>query len=214
MTILTLTSLSFLAASKFGYKIAQRRKWLPASFYHLLSIERLKQGDLNAAAQFNAIALQKKPNLDNALVVKDVLAMRRDSLQRDVSRKVQDELLQIMTLQRQQQLARKKIRKLMRKTEQHKAIKTLFLIAIVLFAIFSVVYSFTVTFISPIIPILFLIAVGVYVLLDRTVLEKRRIQHHILLQELNASLSSIQQEIVLRQKRIQELKEKTNFLVH
>lgn len=214
MTILALTSLSFLAASKIGYKIAQKRSWLPASFYHLLSIERLKQGDLNAAAQFNTIALQKKPNLENALVVKDVLAMRRDSLQRDVSRKVQDELLQIMTLQRQQQLARKRLRKLMRRKEQNKAIKMLFLIGIVFLAISSVVYSFMVTFVHPIVPILFLIAVGVYVLLDRTVLEKKRIQHHILIQELNASLSSIQQEINLRQKRIQELKQKTSFLMH
>ena len=75
-----LSSLAVVAATKIGFKVAEKQKWLPARVYHQLAIDKLRSGKLKDAARANAIALKKKPDYEKAMVVRDLIAMRRDAL--------------------------------------------------------------------------------------------------------------------------------------
>ncbi len=54
-------------------------------------MEKLRAGELQAAVRFNRIALQKNPHHEKALIVKDVLAMRRDALLMDLMQHIEQE---------------------------------------------------------------------------------------------------------------------------
>ncbi|MBN1479729.1 hypothetical protein EH223_17615 [candidate division KSB1 bacterium] len=75
-----LSSIAVVVATRLGYKIAEKKKWLPSSVYHQLTLAKLRDGNLRDAIRLNHIALQKKPNYEKALIVQDVIAMQRDAL--------------------------------------------------------------------------------------------------------------------------------------
>ena len=85
------SSLAVMAATRLGYKVAERKKWLPSSLYHQLALDKLRDGDLQQAARLNQIALQKKPNYEKALIVKDLIAMRRDALLNNLLQQINSE---------------------------------------------------------------------------------------------------------------------------
>ena len=94
-----LSSLAFIAVTKLGLKVAEKKKWLPAGVYHQLTMEKLRQGDLRQAIRLNEIALQKDPDLEKALVVKDLIAMRRDALLHHVLKDLEQEKNAIREIQ-------------------------------------------------------------------------------------------------------------------
>ena len=67
------------AAARVGIKILDKKGWLPADYYHRLSVQKLKSGDLDAAVSLNKIALAKSPDHKKALVIFDVIQMRNDT---------------------------------------------------------------------------------------------------------------------------------------
>jgi hypothetical protein len=74
-----------------GYRFAERREWLPASVYRQRALKCLKDGDLPSSARYNRIALAKRPDAENALVIRDLLAMRRDALLRNLETRIEKE---------------------------------------------------------------------------------------------------------------------------
>ncbi len=94
------SSLAVMTATRLGFKLAEKKKWLPPSVYHQLALEKLRSGDLQSAIRFNAIALQKKPDYDKALVVKDLLAMRRDALVAALLAQINQEQAAIKTIEK------------------------------------------------------------------------------------------------------------------
>ncbi len=95
-----------------GYHYAERRKWLPASVYRQRALKCLKDGDLTSSARYNRIALAKRPEAKNALVIQDILAMRRDLLLRNLEMRVESEHDAINDIHREQDGHRNKRRRL------------------------------------------------------------------------------------------------------
>lgn len=75
-----LSSIAVVAATRLGYKLAEKKKWLPTSLYHHLTLIRLRDGNLRDAHRFNQIVLHRKPHYEKALIVQDVISMQRDAL--------------------------------------------------------------------------------------------------------------------------------------
>ena len=75
-----LSSIVVVAATKLGLKVAGKRKWLPKSIYHQLALEKMRHGELVDALRLNEIALQKKSDYEKALILRDLISMRRDAL--------------------------------------------------------------------------------------------------------------------------------------
>jgi len=89
-----------MTATRLGFKIAEKKKWLPSSVYHQLALEKLRTGNLEEAVKLNNIALQKRPNFEKALVVKDLLAMQRDALIAKLLKSIEQEKTSIKMLQK------------------------------------------------------------------------------------------------------------------
>ncbi|MBN1466449.1 hypothetical protein JXA02_11845 [candidate division KSB1 bacterium] len=75
-----LSSLAVIAATRLGFKLAEKKKWLPKSVYHQLAVDKLRQDDLAGAIRLNEIALEKDPQHEKAQIIKDLIAMRRDAI--------------------------------------------------------------------------------------------------------------------------------------
>jgi len=74
-----LYSIAVAAAARLGYKLAEDRKWLPGGLYRQLALDQLKSGDLQRAAQYSTVALQKNPGDEKAGLVRELIAMRSDA---------------------------------------------------------------------------------------------------------------------------------------
>ncbi len=103
---MALWSLPAMVLLRLGYSLADKKQWLPRSAYHRQSIRSLKEGDLDGAARYNAIALKKSGEYQAALIVRDVIAMHRDALRDKFSKeiakeknRIQELMNRIMTLQ-------------------------------------------------------------------------------------------------------------------
>lgn len=75
-----LSSLAIIAATRLGFKLAEKKKWLPKGVYHQLAVNKLRQDDLPGAIRLNQIALEKDPQHEKAQIVQDLIAMRRDAI--------------------------------------------------------------------------------------------------------------------------------------
>ena len=93
-----LASIAIVAATKLGFKVAEKKKWLPKSIYHQLALDKMQHGELFDAMRLNEIALQKNPNYEKALIVKDLIAMRRDALLNNLLRDIDQETRAIKDL--------------------------------------------------------------------------------------------------------------------
>ncbi len=105
MPVPGLTTLA-LTATRLAYHLAEKKRWLPGGAYHRLSVDRLKAGDLDEAERLNRLALQRKPKHHRALVVRDLIAMRRDATTAEIQKRLDDEQLRIDALQAERQTCR------------------------------------------------------------------------------------------------------------
>ncbi|NOY59911.1 MAG: hypothetical protein GXO75_13425, partial [Calditrichaeota bacterium] len=120
MPIGSISIYSLLAVSKIGVKIAEKKKWMPAGYYHRLSLQKLKQGDLGSAEKFNTIAINKSPDDEGALVVRDLISMRRDADARDIMNRIVAEEEQIIQLENRKKQNRLRIRRIAKSEKWHK----------------------------------------------------------------------------------------------
>jgi len=98
MPVPGLTTLA-LTVSRLAYRLAEKKRWLPGGAYHRLSVDSLKTGDLDEAERLNRLALERKPRHGKALVVRDLIAMRRDASTAKLRRQIDEEQLRIRELQ-------------------------------------------------------------------------------------------------------------------
>ncbi|MDZ7725834.1 MAG: hypothetical protein U5R06_24165 [candidate division KSB1 bacterium] len=85
-----------------GSKLAERYEWLPKDIYHRKSLDKLKEGDLQQAAVYNRIALRKNPDFEKALVLRDIISMKRDVSLNSIDQQIQHhEQILLNLMQRQ-----------------------------------------------------------------------------------------------------------------
>ena len=88
MAIGNIAAYSFLVLSKLGLKVAEKKKWLPSGYYHKKSVHQLKDGNLEKAMDYNSIAIDKNPESEKALIMRDLISMQQESkamkLQREI----------------------------------------------------------------------------------------------------------------------------------
>ncbi len=108
MPVPGLTTLA-LTATRLAYHLAEKKRWLPGGAYHRLSMARLKSGDLDEAERLNGLALQRKPTHGKALVMRDLIAMRRDAATAALRRRVAEEQSKISALQEERLACRREL---------------------------------------------------------------------------------------------------------
>ena len=88
MAIGNIAAYSVLVLSKLGLKVAEKKKWLPSGYYHKKSVQQLKEGNLEKAIGYNSIAIDKNPDSEKALIMRDLISMQQESkvlkLQREI----------------------------------------------------------------------------------------------------------------------------------
>jgi hypothetical protein len=98
MPIPGLTTIA-LAVTRLAYRLAEKKRWLPGGAFHRMSVDQLKAGDLDEAERLNRLALERKPQHNKALVVRDLIAMRRDASTAELRKKLDEEQERIRVLQ-------------------------------------------------------------------------------------------------------------------
>ncbi len=83
---------------RLGYKFAENKKWLPDYVYHNLSVNKLKDGDLEQALYFNRIAIDKNPKSEKAQIMRDIINMRKDVSLTSLENRIKNELENISDL--------------------------------------------------------------------------------------------------------------------
>lgn len=88
-------SVAMVVLAKAGLYLARKQKWLPKNFYHRLSLDSMRAGDFDAAAEYNALARQKDPQYEKAQVVHDLLRMNQDAHFEEIRAKAERHMLAI-----------------------------------------------------------------------------------------------------------------------
>lgn len=204
-----LGSLAVMTATRLGFKLAEKKKWLPSSVYHQLAMEKLRAGELQDAVRLNNIALQKKPDYEKALIVKDLLAMRRDALVADLIRQITQEQAAIQSIEKttisiSRQLSRFKMR-----VTLIKIIPWLFLFVNIFIYLLS--YFYLTMWHNPMIGSVLggaaiVSSILVYFLFQA--MTERDIQASLKRDEMRTAKHSMSRELVIRQNRLRMLQSK------
>jgi hypothetical protein len=205
MLFSTISSIIAAGALKLGYRLAEQKKWLPGIVYHKASLRELKNGDLRKAEFFNSIALNKKPEFNNALVVREVIAMQKDARIAQLKKLLAREEERIAGLLNslvacQHILARQKF------LEKGLKIVVPALLLLISGGLFAWIY-FTrnpgqFAYVCMAIWVIILITA---LILDRTLLEKFRMNWSVARQELQALVVIYERELAQRQENRQVL---------
>lgn len=201
------SSLAFYTATRLGYKLAEKKKWLPKRIYNHLALDKLKQGDIQTASRFNRIVLEKHPDDEQAQVVKDLILMHRDAEFYHLTKNIaaaEEGLLRLKS-------ERIDISRTIRHNDRAKRWIMVLSWTCLLLNIFLYLASFFMAthYQRPIMGAV-LGAVSVVVTLLVVRLVKRHHEKSISLdlhtQELQAATKSIQRDIDIREKHVRELK--------
>lgn len=214
MALSVLSTLSVLVLSKIGYKVAEKQRWLPKFFYHRLSMEKLKHGDLEGAELYNAIAMDKGPDYDKALIMRDLIAMNRDAQADELDLLIREEERNIAEVEK---LRARNVRILSRQRQKEKWIKraSLFFLIIFIFVLVLITangfrfqrswWIWVVVFAA--------FSVLVFMLMYSRVLGLgTKAARHVFLQEKRATMETFEREIRYRQKKIAVLKKRLERL--
>jgi len=216
MAIGSISIYSLLAVSKLSVKFAEKKKWLPSGYYHRLSMQRLKEGDLKAAQKFNTIALDKSPENEGALVVRDLITMRRDVDVRKLLTRIDSEEERILQIKNQKKRNQKKMRHVAGSDRWQKIIMSMLVILVL--GIPVITFSVAAADTNSGLKAVALGAAGFFLLLifiySKTIGEKKRITRSTLLQELQATLATFENEIKTRENRLRKYKQEFIDLGH
>jgi len=207
MAFTAISSILTAGLIKLGYKFAENKKWLPKSIYHRLSVKKLKEGDLKQADYFNSIAIAKHPDYENALIMRDIIAMQKDANTNRLEKLItaeEDYIIKIKKLKKENE------KKLNNKSSINIIAKILniFIFLGVIFCTFIGInylknYELKYTFWPVILIILFLV---LYIVLNRIFGKYNKIKETILWQERIATIETYHREIKVREKRIKIFK--------
>jgi hypothetical protein len=212
MALSVLSTLSVLVLSKIGYKVAEKQRWLPKFFYHRLSMEKLKHGDLEGAELYNAIAMDKGPDYDKALIMRDLIAMNRDAQADELDLLIREEERNIAEVEK---LRARNVRILSRQRQKERWIKRASLFFFIIFVLALITgngfrfqrswWIWVVVFAA--------FSVLVFVLVYSRVLGLgTKADRLVFLQEKRATMETFEREIRYRQKKIAVLKKRREGL--
>jgi hypothetical protein len=194
--------------------VAEKQKWLPKFFYHRLSMEKLKQGDLEGAELYNAIAINKGPAYEKALIMRDLIAMNRDAQADELDLLIREEERNITEVER---LRARNLRILSRQRRRESWIKRGSLISFVIFTCVLALmtgYGFRLQRSWWIWVVVFAaLSVMVFVLVySRVSGLGTKAARLVFLQEKRATMETFDREIRYRQKKIAVLKKRLQGL--
>lgn len=117
------------AIARVGFKLADRYEWLPKDIYHRKSLDALKTGNLEQAAQYNRIALRKNPDYEKALIMQDIIFMKRDASLNSLNKKILYHEQSLLTLIQRQAKIKKSIKSIKWITRIQVIVSILFILA-------------------------------------------------------------------------------------
>ena len=210
-----LSSLAVIVATKLGFKLAERKKWLPASVYHQLAVNKLRQGDLQATIHLNEITLKKNPRHEKAQVVKDLIAMQRDALLRHLMADIEQEKEFIRELQLANLSVSRQLNHLQKSCYLNKFIPWMFLFAnfFVYFSSYVLIQNRHKQIIGSLVGGVAIIGTLLIYILFRQMGE-HNIQSSIKKQELATKQRSMSQELQMRTRRLRRLQSKLSETRH
>lgn len=205
MAVGNVAAYSFILLSKAAIKIAERKNWLPASYYNKKAIDYLREGDIDRAAKSNQTALAKTPHSEKGLIIKDLILMRREAQESQLLKKI--ELLEKRILSIEEEMGRNRIQlRRMKKRYYASQVMALLLFVPVLLALiaYAVIGKEGGLFTAMLIVVSVLNIAG-FVFLSKTVLEKKRT-------EIELGQSEFLATQLLLKKRLDEIADKLFLL--
>lgn len=203
-----LSSVALYTVTKFGFSFAVKQKWLPESVYNQLALQKLKDGHYSEAARFNELALKKKPQSNKALVLRDLILMKKDAQAQQYYEKICIERGRVLELYQQIELYKKKLKILKFKKILHRLF--FWSLLMIITAIFFASY-YTMSHIN--LPVLggLLGGIGVvFTIITVTIArynQDSEIHQSIYKQELEALNNSLAREIEMRKLIIEKLEQ-------
>jgi hypothetical protein len=203
-----------LAATRLVYHLAEKRRWLPGGAYHRLSVDRLKSGDLDEAERLNRLALQRKPTHGKALVVRDLIAMRRDAATAALLGRVAEEKAKISALQEERLAFRRELARSGRRLRRSRLLTWLLVPAAAVAALASgfAISQAGLPPLSRILAGLLGVALVLVLVLLRFTGGQRRTEAALRDQEYRAALVTLSREIETRVRRTSELERRINAI--
>ena len=201
-----LSSVAIIAATKLGFKLAEKKKWLPAGLYHQLTLEKLKQGDLQNAVRLNEITLEKKPDHEKAQIVQDLIAMRRDTLLSQILQNIKLEKSAIRDIHEESRRISRRLYRLKTTEYLSKFAPWVFLFVNIFTYLFS--YVLIVVYNNQIAGSLlggFAVVCSLLLFFHFRRFNEVNIQCGLQAQELTSAQKSMAKELVIRNRRLRQL---------
>ncbi len=201
------SSIAIAAAAKIGYKLAEKYKWLPGSVYRQLALDKLKNGDLERAADFNRVALQKNPADEKAGLVDELISMQRDARMAALLQRIDSEEEKLAELKEK----RARNRRLLKRSRLRHAfeIAAAWLLLIVNVFAYILAYILFRRFTSVVAASLVgggAVLMTVFTAIIFKAVSNRQAQRALDRLELLASERSMQKEMNMRRRRVTQLK--------
>lgn len=204
--IANIAAYSVLVLSKLGLKVAADKKWLPSGYYHKKSVEQLKDGNIEEAIGYNDIAIDKDPDSEKALIMRDLILMQQESKLLKIVREIKRTEEKIGHLQEDIKSSKDAFKKERRKYYLN------FSLAFVLFLpiLFSTIVFFFANETSTIFLwfLLFVCCTNIigFVLLSRSFLEDKRIDGFVKRDEFKIIQNTLNKRLNENKGALEELK--------
>ncbi len=215
MPVPGLTTLA-LTVTRLAYHLAEKKRWLPGGAYHRLSVDRLKAGDLDEAERLNRLALRRKPKHRQALVIRDLIAMRRDAATAALRVRVAEEKSRISALQEERLACRRELARSDRRLRRSRLL-TWLLVPAAAAAALATGFAISQVGLPPwsrILAGLLGAALVVFLVLLRFTGGQRRMDAALRDQECRAALVTLSRELEIRVRRTAELERRIESIAH
>ncbi|MBN2411995.1 hypothetical protein JXQ31_09915 [candidate division KSB1 bacterium] len=212
MALTAISSILTAGLIRIGYKIAENRKWLPKSIYHRLSVKKIKEGDLKQAHFFNSVAIKKHPDYENALIMRDIISMRKDAQSDRIKRMITTEEDNIQTLLSLKNENEKLLKKQQSKNSISRILNIFIFFLVMCCSYIGIFYLKNVNIKFAVwLTVFIILSLALYIIFYRIFDDNKKIKETILRQERIAKTVTYNRLIKVREKRINvfmnELKE-------
>lgn len=207
MAFTAVSSILTAGLVKIGYKFAEKKKWLPKSIYHRLSLKKIREGDLKQALYFNSVAIKKNPEYENALIVRDIISMQNDAKSDRIKEMIRSEEDHIQALISLKNENKKKLKEQLDRNKMLKVIFIFLLLVVIGCSYYGIFYLRNVEYKYMVLTVVLILAgLTVYFLINRFLGDRKKIKETIARQERLVSIETYSREIKVRQKRLDILK--------
>jgi len=212
MSLISLSSVALYTLGKIGFKIAEKRQWLPGIVYHKISIRKLREGNLSEAEQYNSIAMRKNPSRDDVLLVHDIVSMQRDAQTAILKRRIGEELQKMKDLRRRQRSYYGEIQKLAKTDKKRYLLPGLITLTLINLSIYFFLFD-RLSFLELLSGYAGLFVILSFIVLDRFITENEGVLNQVKSRELQAAISAMEREITVRRKSLSEYQNQLNSIL-